>query len=56
VRATIKAIFKTTEGVRLQVSFGEKTAPGIFVAGCRRKSSRAIEPQRLGLGFGLFFN
>jgi hypothetical protein len=28
VRATIKAIFKTTEGVRLQVSFGEETALG----------------------------
>ena len=26
VQATIKAILETTEGVRLQVSFGEETA------------------------------
>jgi hypothetical protein len=26
VEATVKAVFETTEGVRLQVSFGEETA------------------------------
>ena len=30
VEATIKAIVETTEGVRLQVSFGDETAPIIM--------------------------
>jgi hypothetical protein len=41
VEATIKAIVETTEGVRLQVSFGEETAR---ISTCGRSSDRCLRP------------
>jgi hypothetical protein len=44
VEATIKAIVDTTEGVRLQVSFGHETA---LICGKSSKPKHAVGPQIL---------
>ena len=60
VEATIKAVVETTEGVRLQVSFGEETAliyPWQIVEDIRRPGSdanRSLQPGRGTKGLRIY--